>query len=410
MRTVPVAVALSFTLALPIAGRQLTIGNDVSPSAPDSGFTSPRTTIDLAHPASATGTVSSVKYSWSTAGCANALKIKFFRRNGLTYTMTEERGPFTSSTSATLTLTPPVNVRQGDLIGIARLSNCGTPMASSVGSDGFLVFAGDLTASVSYSDALGRAMASLVLSGTGDAAEEVEGVIAVAGSLRGGFGSNFKTTVSLFNPSSAGFLYGRVVFRPQGTTVGEFASMPYSLAPGEMTTFPDIVEAMGQSGIGSLDLVVKGDDSAPIVTSRVYNDAGTSGTAGLSQDLIGCDETLKGMARILRRGTTGYLFTPLEPGRTRYNIGVRTLDSGAKLEVTLKSWTGVTLRTVTKTYHPNWFEQVDAASFLGRAIEGNESIEIHVTEGGAIVYGATTDNVTNDPAVQFAVVRFSEGS
>jgi hypothetical protein len=135
-------------LSLPLAGRQLTIGNDVSPSAPDSGFPSPRTTIDLAHPASATGTVSSVKYSWSTADCANAFKIKFFRRNGLTYTMTEERGPFTSSTSATVALTPPVNVLQGDLIGIARLSNCGTPMSSSVRSDGFLVFAGDVTASV----------------------------------------------------------------------------------------------------------------------------------------------------------------------------------------------------------------------------------------------------------------------
>jgi hypothetical protein len=397
-------------LVFPAAGRTLTVGNDVSPAAPDSGITSPRTTIDLAHPASATGTVTSVKYAWSTAGCANALKIKFFRRSGIAYTMTEERGPFTSSISGTLTLTPPVNVRQGDLIGIARLSNCGTPMASAVSSDGFLLFAGDVTGSVATADSLGRAMASLVLSGTGSAAEEVQGVIAVAGSLRGGFGSNFKTTLSLFNPSSGSYIYGRIVFRPQGTTTGEFASMPYSLAPGEMTTFPDVVEAMGQSGIGSLDLVVQEDDAAPIVTSRVYNDAGTSGTAGLSQDLISCDETLKGMARVLHRGTTGYLFTPLEPGRTRLNIGVRTLDSGAMIDVTLRNWRGETLRTVSKTYHPNWFEQVDAATFLGRAIEGNETIEIHVTVGSAIVYGATTDNVTNDPAVQFAVVRFSTGS
>jgi hypothetical protein len=409
MRSIALAL-LSIMLVLPAAGRTLTVGNDVSPSAPDSGVTSPRTTIDLAHPASATGTVTSVKYAWSTEGCANALKIKFFRQNGLNYTMTEERGPFTSSTSGTLTLTPPVNVRQGDLIGIARLSNCGTPMASAVSSDGFLVFSGDVTGSVAFSESLGRAAASLVLYGTGNVAEEVQGVIAVAGSLRGGFGSNFKTTVSLFNPSSAGFLYGRVVFRPQGTTVGEFASMPYSLAPGEMSTFPDIVEAMGQSGIGSLDLVVKEDDATPIVTSRVYNDAGTSGTAGLSQDLIGCDETLKGMARVLRRGTIGYLITPMEPSRTRLNIGVRTLDLGARIEVTLRNWRGETLRSVIKSYHPNLFEQVDAATFLGRPIEGNETIEIHVTLGSAIVYGATTDNVTNDPAVQFAVVRFSTGS
>ena len=57
-----------------------------------------------------------------------------------------------------------------------------------------------------------------------------------------------------------------------------------------------------------------------------------------------------------------------------------------------------------------WWPGMDAATFLGRPIEGNESIEIHVTVGSAIVYGATTDNVTNDPAVQFPVVRFSTGS
>jgi hypothetical protein len=393
-------------LAFSAAGRSLTIGNDVAPSVPDSGFASPRTSIDLAHPASATGTVSSVKYYWSAAGCANAFKIKFFRRSGSTYTMMAERGPFTSSTSGTITLSPPVNVRQGDLIGITRLTNCGTPMASGVASDGFVVFLSDVTGTVSYSDAY-RSQVSLALYGTGSGTEEVEGVMAVVGSTRGGFGANFKTTVRLFNPNSAGFLFGRIVFRPQGISSGDFASLHYSLAPGEMLSYEDAVAFMGQSGIGSLDVVVEGDGSAPIVTSRVYNDAGTSGTAGLSQDLIGCDETLKGMARILRRGTTGFLFTPMDPSRTRYNIGVRTLDSGATLQVTLKDFLGVTQRTVTKTYDPNWFEQVDAATFFGRPIVGNESIEIKVTIGSAIVYGATTDNVTNDPSVQFAYVYFS---
>jgi hypothetical protein len=174
-----------------------------------------------------------------------------------------------------------------------------------------------------------------------------------------------------------------------------------------MKAYEDVVVAMGQSGLGSLDLVVPAGQGAPIVASRIYNDAGEAGTSGLSQDLIGCEARLKGVTRILWRGTTGFLFTPLDPARTRLNIGVRTLDSGATLDVTVRNESGATVRTSRKTYFANWFEQVDAASFLGGVIAGNETIEITVVLGSAIVYGATTDNITNDPAVQFAFVFLS---
>ncbi|MGZ8830501.1 MAG: hypothetical protein ACXW2Q_09000, partial [Thermoanaerobaculia bacterium] len=96
-----------------------------------------------------------------------------------------------------------------------------------------------------------------------------------------------------------------------------------------------------------------------------------------------------------------------DPARTRLNIGVRTLSLGATVRATLKDSAGSTLITKTRTYAPNWFEQIDAASFLGSAIAGNQSILIEVSAGSAIVYGATTDNTTNDPAVQFVHVIFS---
>lgn len=43
---------------------------------------------------------------------------------------------------------------------------------------------------------------------------------------------------------------------------------------------------------------------------------------------------------------------------------------------------------------------VDAATFLGGAISGNDSIVVSVDAGSAFIYGATTDNTTQDPSIQ----------
>lgn len=399
------ALLLSMAVALPAGAQSLTIGNDVVPDA--SMLTAPpRTYIDRASPAGATGTVTAVRVSWSTAGCANAFKIKFFRRTGNSYAMIAERGPYAAG--GTITLSSPVSVVQGDLIGIAHLAACGAPRVfTTTASDGYMSFPGDVTGTVTLAvPGAGVAYSRLALYGTGTATEAVEGVIAVAGSTAGSFGSNFKTSLHLFNPSSSA-IAGRIVYRPQGTSTGTFPSLPYSLGPGQIVSYADVVAAMGQSGLGSLDLVVPEGQGEPMVTSRVYNDAGTSGTAGLTQDIIGCDEALKGMARVLRKGAIGYLFTPLDPAQSRMNIGVRALDSGAYLQITLRDASGATLHVRTDTYSPNWFEQVSAAAFVGQEIARDQTIEIKVMTGSAIVYGATTDNVTNDPSVQFAYVVFS---
>ena len=44
-----------------------------------------------------------------------------------------------------------------------------------------------------------------------------------------------------------------------------------------------------------------------------------------------------------------------------------------------------------------------SATFLdGYTLAGGESISFEITSGSAFIYGATTDNTTNDPSVQFA--------
>jgi hypothetical protein len=106
--------------------------------------------------------------------------------------------------------------------------------------------------------------------------------------------------------------------------------------------------------------------------------------------------------RVLVLGSVGYLITPASLTKSRLNVGVRTLYSGATITVAVKDDHGIAVRSITKTYLPSFFEQTDAAAFTGGPIAANQSIQITVTGGSLIVYGATTDNTTNDPAVQFA--------
>src|SRR3954471_24020044 len=138
-------------LAAPLFSQVLTIGPGFSgtPNSSDSNVAPVRTDIDLVSPASATGTVSSVHVYWSQSGCANALKIKFFRRSGNTLTMTAERGPFSSAgADNNFAMSPVVPVQQGDLIGVARVAACGNPGTFfGFPSAGYVAFGSDVSGS-----------------------------------------------------------------------------------------------------------------------------------------------------------------------------------------------------------------------------------------------------------------------
>ena len=389
-------------------GQVLTIGPGFSgsPNSSDSNIAPVRTDIDLASPANATGSVTSVHVYWSNSACTNALKIKFFRRSGNTLTMTAERGPFTSSTNdLTLAMSPAVPVLQGDLIGVARVASCGNPGTFfGVASGGYVAYGSDVTGSVDLS-AGSASGAPLALGGTGTASEQVRGFIPVVGSTAGSAGSNFRTSLQLLYgaPGSTGSITGKLVFH-QASTSGSSTdpTITYNVGAGQVVTYPDIVGTFGRSGLGSVDLITTPTATKPVMIIRVYNDAGTAGTSGLTEDVIDPADP-----RVINAGFTAFLVTPIDPSKTRFNIGVRTGASGATLTAVLRDTNGSTIHTVSKSYQPNWFEQVDSTSFFGgTAVGGNQSIAISVSVGSAIVYGSTTDNTTNDPNVQFAVALF----
>lgn len=391
-------------LSLPASAVTLTIGNvGISPNSSDSNIGAVRTDIDLVHPATHSGSVAAAQVYWSSTGCTNAMKIKFFRRVGDTLTMTAERGPFTpTSNQYTATLTPAVAVQQGDLIGVARVAACGNAGAV-VGfpTEGYLAYASDVTGAVAISAAT-RGTGVLALGASGTVTEWMARVIPVVGSGPGGLSSFFRTGMQFFNPQTSGSMTCKLVFHAAGVA-GSSADTTrlVTLEPGEVFSTPDVVAAMGQSGLGSIDVSVPAGQSVPLIVTRVYNDAGTAGSSGLTEDAIPTSESVGIGSVVLARGVTGFLVAPREPSKTRFNIGVRTLYSGAVISVTVRNPAGVVTHTATKTYTANYFEQTDSASFLGVALTGDESIQISISSGSAIVYGSTTDNVTNDPAIQF---------
>ena len=85
------------------------------------------------------------------------------------------------------------------------------------------------------------------------------------------------------------------------------------------------------------------------------------------------------------------------------NIGIRTLAQGVTLSITARDKDGAIVKSVTTAYLPTFFTQVGASQLLnGYVLRGGETITFDVTGGSAFIYGATTDNATNDPSVQFA--------
>jgi hypothetical protein len=221
-------------------------------------------------------------------------------------------------------------------------------------------------------------------------------VLPVAGTVAGSFGSFFRTSLQMHNPTAAR-IGGRLVFHPQGSAGSSSdPALPYSLAAGETLSHADVIAAFGLSQtIGSLDLVADGG-AAPVTVMRVFNDAGAAGTTGMTiEQLVARDA--------IGAGQHGVLIAPMDPARARMNVGIRTLLDGASMTITVRDKAGFMIQSSQRSYPPTYFVQLSLASLVNNAVLlGNEVVVIIVDTGSAIVYGATTDNLTQDPSVQIA--------
>lgn len=225
----------------------------------------------------------------------------------------------------------------------------------------------------------------------------VDGVFPVAASAPGASGSSFKTAVTLHNPSESP-ISGTLIFRRQAVP-GSSADpvMNYTLLPYETHEYPDFLSAIGQAGLGSVDLVAA-TALVPVASARIYNDRDPAG--------IGAHEELIGPELALLPGEGGSLLAPDDPQRYRFNIGVRTLAAGASMTVTVRDRTGVLRKSFTVAYPGDFFFQLSADAFLGLPLQPGDSIRLEVTAGRAVVYGATADNSTQQLAISIATRSF----
>ena len=220
-------------------------------------------------------------------------------------------------------------------------------------------------------------------------------ILPVVGSAPGVGGSFFRTSVQLHNPTSS-VISGRIVFHPSGLSGSSSdPAMPYTLSPGQTQSIADLLPAMGRSGLGSADIETT-SGTFPAATFRVFNDAGAAGTTGFTEEPIRAEDAL-------RPGQLGVLVLPVDLTNFRFNLGVRTLDGGATVTMTLRDPSGAVVTTVSRAFPSTYHEQQSASAFLGvSTLPAGGSIEITVGSGAAIVYGATVDNRTGDPSLQIA--------
>lgn len=222
-------------------------------------------------------------------------------------------------------------------------------------------------------------------------------VFPVVGSVEGNFGSFFRTAVQLHNPTSQR-ISGKLTFHVQAAE-GNAAdpSVNYSLGPSETASYSDIVASLGIArAIGSLDLVPDGNSAAPLSAVRVFNDGGAAGTTGMTLDQLG-------LADAVRAGQRGILIAAMKPSSSRMNIGIRTLLDGVTVTVTVRAKDGFMIQSTRRTYPQTFFVQVPLSDFTGGSVLlGDEVVIFDVEAGSALIYGAITDNTTQDPSVQIA--------
>jgi hypothetical protein len=376
----------------------------------------PLTYIDFTRPVTMDGTITDVTLRWiSTAPCSEQVKLRFFRPGSGgplgALELVGAAGPFTSANLAPPGVFPDNNVirftfaaiavKRGDLLAVTQMKpGCGG-VGVSTGRAEDLVYETSVDfngGALSASNTTVRSGVRLNAAAHSGSLRQV-GVIPAAASAPGLFGSFFRTEVTITNPSPFGM--GVVlVFHPAGRSAEPGDPSKNTLLIGnESRTYTDIAATLGQTGLGSIDVLTNG--FRPVITTRVYNDAGSAGTSGFTEDLVTSYDAI-------RSGAYADFTIPADLTNYRVNIGVRTLGEATTFLVTVYDATGTPVgSTAERTLPANYFEQITLNAFLGGVTPpAGGFARIQVTSGGsAVFYTSTNDNRTNDGSLKMLTMR-----
>jgi hypothetical protein len=405
------AILIAF-FAVSLAAQPLTVGSQIVDAGGTATITNggPVTYVNLTAGATKAGTVNKATVGWSAA-CSGAFKIVFLRQtfnSVAAFTLVASRGPFSAVKGRNeVTLTPPVNVALGDMIGVVQLqslSACGSVLTQTFGDSNIgytLITTADMsttggTVGGSSNYGGGYAIEAFAF----ESSPVLVRILPAAGAAPGAT-AFFRTSVQMSN-ATTNTITGNLVFHKQLQPASiTDPSLAFSLSPNQSISYPDVVASMGSSGIGSLDVLTNSGD-APIVTARVFSDGGSAGTSGFSEEPVSPNAALSLFS-------SGILLIPPDLTNFRMNIGVRTLDNGATLTVTTYDSAGVPKGTRTlPAYGPNVFDQLPVATFTGLSqVPPGGFIAVSLTPFGAraFLYSSVIDNRTSDSTFRLADIK-----
>lgn len=219
-------------------------------------------------------------------------------------------------------------------------------------------------------------------------------VIPVAGSTRGLNNADFKTSLRIGPASSS--QGGKIIFHPAGQAGSENdPSITYRLENGGTVQYDDIVAAIGQSGIGSIDIIstLPPASSYPVleelpVEVRVFNQTPTQTFGGFESAVQGADAFRPADWSVL-----------VPSARFRVNIGVRTITTA---HVTFFHFSATRPLTQKVLDLPGDYVFMQAAdSFFGEPVQEGDTIVMHFdgSDTIAVPFHTFTDNSTNDPSI-----------
>jgi hypothetical protein len=363
----------------------------------------PYTYIDTDRPITEDGTVDTVVLSYLTAApCTDQIKIRFFRpgTKGIagSLDLVGAAGPFAASNGINTVTFSPISVKKGDWLAVTQIkANCGgTSFSTTLPHATLYELPSDFNGGTIPN--LFARKGTVLNAAASKGALRLVGTLPVVGSASGNFGSFFRTGLTVLN-SSVHDVTIKLVYRPAGasSSPGD-PSTQFTLASRATRNYNDVVQSMGLTGLGSLDIY--SNSYTPATIARIFNDAGAAGTSGFTEEPI-----TDSMA--LTTGQHVVVAIPADLTNFRLNIGTRTFGATTVSVSFYDAGGGFIGHGTTKTYAANYFEQVAVSALAaGTAIPAGGSIRIFVDSGGPVVfYSATTDNRTNDGSLKIYTIK-----
>jgi hypothetical protein len=218
-------------------------------------------------------------------------------------------------------------------------------------------------------------------------------MIPAAGSADGAFGSRFTTGLQLANPHDYA-IAGSLVFRPMGIAASEAdPRVDYHLGPFESAWHENVATTFGASGIGAIDIVAPAGQVAAV--SATIRSAGAGGAGAV-------DVPASSPSESLTAGGMGVIVAPPDAAARRLNLGVRTFDVPAVIEMRRHGAGGAANGSVLTSFPAGTFMQISASELFDGAMSGGEIVSFTVKEGTAFVYGAWTENAGGGISIRSA--------